>query len=161
MPGDARDLDPVDRVVERLLRRELHDLVLLPVGAALRDRRRPRMLASFEGANAPSRDGPVRRPRVRIDQHLGRAVEPLLDVEDALVLQPVVLAEEEVRTLARRRRVLRVVVELLDARPATAARYGMRSRYGNVTLFSASTHAAVSGELSSSSQRYGSATFVP
>ena len=60
LPGDAGDLDPVERVGQRLLRRQLHHLVLLPVGAALgdavdgvlrvrrrRERRQPRRPAAF------------------------------------------------------------------------------------------------------------------
>ena len=76
-----------------------------------------------------------------IDQHLGFALDALLDVEHALVLQAVVLAEEEVVALARRRRVLRVVVEVLAAASVSCARNGIFSRYANVTLFCASTHA--------------------
>ena len=37
VPRDLRNLRPIDRVCERALRRELHDFVLQPIGAALRD----------------------------------------------------------------------------------------------------------------------------
>ena len=90
-------------------------------------------------------------------QHFRRAVQAVLDEEDALVLQARVPAEEEVRSFAQRRRVLLVVVQLQHARLELGAQRD-RSRYGNVTLFCASTHAAVSSEVSSSSQRYGSGT---
>ena len=113
LPRDARDLDPVHGVGQRLLRRQLDDLVDRPVGAVrlhavdgvlrVRRRRERRRASSC-------------RPTVGIDEDLGCAVDPFLDVEHALILEPVVLPEEVVRALARRRRVLRVVVELLDAR---------------------------------------------
>ena len=56
----------------------------------------------------------VGRQFVRVDQRLRRAFEALLHVDHALVLQPVVLRVEEVRTAPERCAVLRIVVELLQ-----------------------------------------------
>ena len=114
MPGDARHLDPFNRVGERLLRRELHHLVFLPVGAAARD---PidRVFRVLGRRERPEARRPIGRPAVGIDQHLWLPVESLLDVQHALVLQAIVLAEEEILALSRRRRVPLVVAERLDA----------------------------------------------
>ncbi len=74
VPRDARHLDPLERVVERRLAGQVHDLELLPVRAAARDAvdRVGRVLRWREDAQA---DRAIGRPRVRIDQHFRRAVD--------------------------------------------------------------------------------------
>ena len=89
---------------------EIQHAIFLPVRAAARHAV-DRELAVLRRREAHEAHGAVFRPLVRIDQHLGLAGQALLDVEHALVLQAVVLREEVVLALARRRRVLRVVVE--------------------------------------------------
>ena len=112
VPRRDRHLHPLDRIRERSLRRQLDDPVFLPVRTALRNPvdRIPGVLRRDERRE---RDG--RPPDIRIDEDFGRAGQPLLDVQHALVLEPGVPAEKEVRALARRLRVLLVVVEPPDA----------------------------------------------
>ena len=136
VPRHARHLDPLERVIERRLAGQVHDLELLPVRAAARDAvdRVRRVLRWREDAQA---DRAIGRPRVRIDQHFRCAVDTALDEENALVLQSRVPAEEEVRSLARRCRVLFVVVQLQHARLERGAKrdaFEIRERDGVLRL---------------------------
>ncbi len=114
VPRGAGHLHPFDRIRQGLFRGELHHLQLLPVRTAAGDAV-DGVLRVFGRHERGERDRIS--PGVGIDQHLGRAAHPLLDVENALVLQPTVLSEEHVWSLSTRGRVLLVVVELLDAGP--------------------------------------------
>jgi hypothetical protein len=100
VPGDPRNLDPFQRVGQGLLRRELHHLVFLPVGAALGDAIHGVLRVCRDGEGAQP-DGAILRPLVRIDQDLRRTFEATLDVKDALVLRALVLAEEVVGAAPR------------------------------------------------------------
>ena len=91
-PRDTRHLDPLDLVGERLARRQ-DRARCIPASpnrcARCRRRRawRPSMARTPLSTTVPSSD-----QRVGIDEHLGLALDALLDVEHALVLQTVVLA---------------------------------------------------------------------
>ena len=54
---------------------------------------------AFLCRQTPPIGGPVRRPRVRIDQHSGCALEPLLDVEDAWFCSPSFLEKKPATSL--------------------------------------------------------------
>ena len=101
-PRRARHLDPLELVGQRLLRGDLHHAVFLPVRAGSARRRTTAYLPSFDSAKAASRTVPSADHVFGSISTSGVPVEPLLDVEDALVLQAVVLGEEEVLALARR-----------------------------------------------------------
>ena len=121
------------------------------------------VLAVVADRHARERDRAVLGPRVRVEQHPRLAVERVLHVEHALVLQAVVLREEVPAAVLGRRRDLLVVPQVGEAlldRLALGDRFEVTR---TVTLFCASTQSATSFDLrtSSSSQRYGSATFVP
>ena len=120
-PGDVRDLDPLQRVVQRLLRGELDDVVFLPVRSARR-LAVDRVLRVLRRAERGQRHrAGLRAPRVRIDEDLRRALESLLEVEHALILQAVVLSEEDVLRLPGRRRVALVIVQRAQPRRHRAA----------------------------------------
>src|SRR5688500_16550594 len=73
VPRDTRDLDPFERIGQRLLRRQLHYLVFLPVGSGLRDAVDGVLRVGGWREHAEARR---RRPfeLVGIEQDLGRAV---------------------------------------------------------------------------------------
>jgi hypothetical protein len=113
-PGEAGDLDPVQLVGQLLARRHLHHVAVAPV--------RPARGLAIGGVLRVARD--VERAELRrslgrelvgVEEDLGRPVDPLLVVDDGLVLEPVVLREEPVVAAAVGRAEARVVVELGQA----------------------------------------------
>ena len=89
------------------------------------------------------------------------AVELLDDVDRVLILQAVVAGIEVAAPFLVRQAEALVVPQLRQPLADPLAAAAPASSQSKVTLFCASTQALVSALSGSSSQRYGSATFVP
>ena len=92
-PTGRAELDPPQLVRQRLAGGDVEHLPHVPVGSRLG--RAVGGVLAVVGRHEPGQgDGAVFGPLVRVEQHPGRTVEGVLGVQDALVLQPVVLGEE-------------------------------------------------------------------
>ena len=111
LPGGAAELGPLDAVLELLAGLHLHDPHLRPVRPTLR----PRIggiavIVRESGQESPG--GSVRRKSVGVEEDPGFAVQALLDVDDALVLEAVVLHEEIILSDSEGRRIAGIIVDL-------------------------------------------------
>jgi len=113
-PRGARELDPLQVVAAVLVRRDVADAELLPIGAAAGgaiDHGAP----VFRQCQDRQRDGSVLRQRVGIEQHLRLRRERALRVQHGLILEAGVLEEEVAAALLEGSSVFRVVPQLRQA----------------------------------------------
>jgi hypothetical protein len=94
---------------------DLDDVSFLPIGAALGDGV-PKILAVFRDGVCGELRSAVGRKRVGIEKRARRTGQTFLDIQHALILEPTVLAVEEVAGAAEGRRVLGKIVEQIEAR---------------------------------------------
>ena len=114
LPGDVGDLDPFQFVGQRLPARDVHDVAVVPVRSA-----GGLAVGGISGGFRQRQGGELRgalgREGIRVEQDLGRRVEPLLHVDDGLILQAVIFREEEIVAAAVGRTEAGVVVQLREA----------------------------------------------
>ena len=157
-PADRGELRPVQAIPPVLRRVHVADVNDLEVAAALRHgvRDEPAVFARDERGE---RGRAILAEPIRIEKDTRLTVDPVLHVEHGLVLQTAVAREEKpAASLDRDRRPGEVVEARQLGDEPIARRTGDAAA---VSAFCASTHASVSADEASSSQRYGSCTTTP
>ncbi|OQB52413.1 MAG: hypothetical protein BWX98_02486 [Candidatus Aminicenantes bacterium ADurb.Bin147] len=135
-PGGSGEFHPADPVGKLGLGGDVHHPDLAPIRSGFPAQERHFRLATG-GAEEIDLDGSIGRKRVRIDEHLGRPLEAFLNIDDGLVLKPVVLGEEIMPADPERRRVPGIVVDFhqpLLQRPAEGDLFEMAERHGILGL---------------------------
>src|ERR1700741_4860835 len=94
----------------QLLRRGIQNINVIPVRTTLRNAI-GQILAVLRKGNRSQTRGAVGRQLVWIEQNFGSAIESFLPVQNALVLQTIILGIEEIVAAVRRRRVFRIVIK--------------------------------------------------
>ncbi|OQB54275.1 MAG: hypothetical protein BWX98_02349 [Candidatus Aminicenantes bacterium ADurb.Bin147] len=135
-PGGSGEFHPADPVGKLGFRGDVHHPDLAPIRSGFSAHDRHFRLAAG-GTEEIDFDGSIGRKRVRIDEHLGRPLEAFLDIDDGLVLKPVVLGEEIMPADPERRRIPGIVVDIhqpLLQRLAEGDLFEMAERHGVLGL---------------------------
>ena len=110
-PGQARELEPVQFVPEHLAGVDFHNARFAPVGPTILDHV-SNVLAVRARRIRRQRHGAIVGPGVRVDEHSGLGSQAVLHVNNALILQPAVVAIEVMAALFDGQAVTAVVPQL-------------------------------------------------